>query len=181
MTGESQRIAALDPEPVAEAVARHAEVVDSLCIPGAGALRTLVVVKSTGYLTAAELRRHCAESGVKAEFDVLLVDELPTVEPTASDSARLTAEAPHGTLFRFEPPQGEIETELVAIWERLLDFTPISVVDDFVDVGGDSLVALEIAVAIAHTWGVNIELVDLVDASSVRKLAAVVGTARAGQ
>ncbi|WP_327347357.1 phosphopantetheine-binding protein [Streptomyces europaeiscabiei] len=180
MIGDSQRIA-LESASVAEAVAGHAEVVDSLCIPGSDGSRPLIVVKSKGYLTAAELRRHCGESGMDAEFDVLLVDELPTSDVAALDSARLSVDAAPGTLFRFEAPQGEIETELVSLWERVLDFTPISVVDDFVDVGGDSLVALEIAMAIARRWNVNVDLVDLVDASSVRNLAALVNAAQANQ
>ncbi|MCX4850450.1 phosphopantetheine-binding protein [Streptomyces sp. NBC_00893] len=178
MTGNTQRIA-LEPASVAETVARHAEVVDSLCIPATDSSRPLVVVKSTGYLTAAELRRHCGEFGKDAEFDVLLVDELPTVDTATPDSTRLTADAAPDSVFRFEAPQGEIETELVAAWEQVLDFTPISVVDDFVDVGGDSLMALEIAVAIARRWDVNVDLVDLVDASSVRNLATLVSAAQA--
>jgi len=181
MAGDIQRIADLESAPVAEAVAQHSEVVESLYVAGSVGARPLVVVRPMGFLTAAELRRHCRELGVAAEFDVLFIDETQAVDTAAPDAAWLTANAAPDALSLFEAPDGEIETQLVAVWERILDFTPISVHDDFVDVGGDSLSAMEIAVAIAQRWDVNLSLVDLVDASSVRNLSELVRAAQASR
>lgn len=46
------------------------------------------------------------------------------------------------------PPRDEIERRLVTIWERELDVHPIGITDDFLELGGDSMTAAQIAVSI---------------------------------
>jgi amino acid adenylation domain-containing protein len=50
----------------------------------------------------------------------------------------------------------DTETLVVSVWERVLGIEPISIDDDFFALGGDSLAALEMIVAISDRMGLNI-------------------------
>lgn len=41
-------------------------------------------------------------------------------------------------------PQNSTQTQLVEIWEQLLEITPISIRDNFFEIGGDSLLAVRL-------------------------------------
>ncbi|HUE99712.1 MAG TPA: phosphopantetheine-binding protein [Anaerolineales bacterium] len=48
----------------------------------------------------------------------------------------------------YVPPHDAIEMQLVAIWEKLLKVKPIGVTDNFFEMGGDSLTAIDLILAI---------------------------------
>ncbi len=54
-----------------------------------------------------------------------------------------------------EEPVTEIEEKLVKIWEEVLDFSPISIHDNFFEIGGDSILSIQI---ISKARKVGIEL-----------------------
>ena len=51
------------------------------------------------------------------------------------------------------PPTTELERELAAIWEDLLQFSPVGVRSDFFDLGGDSLALLSLFATIEARFG----------------------------
>ena len=51
------------------------------------------------------------------------------------------------------PPRNEFETRLVGIWEDVLQARPIGIRDDFFALGGHSLSAVQVAVAMEKTFG----------------------------
>ncbi|MBI3158387.1 MAG: AMP-binding protein [Chloroflexi bacterium] len=53
----------------------------------------------------------------------------------------------------FVAPQGELERQLAAIWEDVLDVRPVGAQDDFNELGGDSLQAARIFAAIEERLG----------------------------
>ncbi|CAM5587308.1 phosphopantetheine-binding protein (plasmid) [Streptomyces viridifaciens] len=165
---------------IAAAVDEHPEIVEFRYVDDIPGANPMVVAKTTGFLGGSELRRYCRERGGSAEFDVLVVDEMPKPDISAADLRSLAEQAQEGAFSAFATPQGPVETALVEMWERLLEFAPISVLDDFVELGGDSLIALEVAVEISQTWGRNLSLVDLIDASSIRRLARILDTTTDG-
>ncbi len=55
-------------------------------------------------------------------------------------------------LREFVPPQGRVQTQLVALWEEVLKRHPIGVSDDFFDLGGHSLIAIQLISRIRETF-----------------------------
>ena len=69
-------------------------------------------------------------------------------------------------------PRNQVEEQLVAIWEELLQFRPIGVTDDFFDLGGHSLLAVRLAARIEEQFGRSLALSDLLKGSTIELLAA---------
>lgn len=67
-------------------------------------------------------------------------------------------------------PQTEIELQLVAIWEDVLGFHPISVHDNFFEIGGDSILSIQI-VARARKKGIFLATNQLFEHQTISELA----------
>lgn len=67
-------------------------------------------------------------------------------------------------------PEGEVEKRLAAIMEQVLDYTPVGRYDDFFELGGDSLRAIEF-VSMAHYEGIYFALQNVFDYPTIQQLA----------
>ncbi|MDH4364251.1 MAG: AMP-binding protein, partial [Acidimicrobiia bacterium] len=86
------------------------------------------------------------------------VDALPLTANGKLDTAALpppqrTHRSTSGLTIAAET---ETEASVIAVWERVLRLEPISVDDDFFALGGDSLAALEMIVAVGEATGVAV-------------------------
>jgi len=72
------------------------------------------------------------------------------------------------------PPRSPLEAALAALWAEVLELDAVGIRDAFVDLGGDSLQALQIANAIRATWGVALSPPALLEASTVERMAVAV-------
>jgi amino acid adenylation domain-containing protein len=70
-------------------------------------------------------------------------------------------------------PRDGVEMQLLRIWEDILPFRPISVVDNFFDIGGHSLLAVRLMAHIAECFGRNLELSALFQYPTIAELAIV--------
>jgi len=73
----------------------------------------------------------------------------------------------------YVPPSGDAEEALVRIWEEVIGIKPISVTDDFRDLGGNSLRAVVLMARIESELGHRIPLEALSKYPTVRGLASV--------
>ncbi|WP_397324916.1 amino acid adenylation domain-containing protein [Pantoea agglomerans] len=71
------------------------------------------------------------------------------------------------------PPESEIESELVAIWQKLLPQLTLGITDNFFEVGGDSILAMQIAAEMRRK-GWSITPRHLFEHPTIRELAAVI-------
>ncbi len=71
----------------------------------------------------------------------------------------------------FTPPSDEIEEELVEIWKTVLSQVKISIFDDFFDLGGQSIKAVQMFGLIRDRIGIEIELSQLFSTSTVAEIA----------
>jgi amino acid adenylation domain-containing protein len=62
-------------------------------------------------------------------------------------------------------------TQLMAIWEQLLGVPDIDSDDDFFELGGDSLLAVEMVVKVEEAFGKQVQLQDFVPELTIEKLA----------
>ena len=69
------------------------------------------------------------------------------------------------------PPRDALETQLVAIWEKALELQPISITDNFFDLGGHSLMVARIFAEIERTLGKRLPLATLLQMPTVETLA----------
>jgi amino acid adenylation domain-containing protein len=75
-------------------------------------------------------------------------------------------------------PRSAIEAKLHNIWLRVLKVHPIGTTDDFFDLGGDSLAAVELVAAIEAEFNINLVPGILVNAPTIQKLAAQIAMER---
>ena len=73
------------------------------------------------------------------------------------------------------PPETDLEEGLLAIWQEVLGHEKISMDDDFFDLGGHSLKAVQIISRIISEFRITLEVKDIFDHTTIRQLAAEVG------
>lgn len=106
------------------------------------------------------------------EQHLLLLPLFTAIEPN-----RLFGKNGVPTSFRqkpeetFVPPSDDLEIQLTKIWENVLGKKPISVKDNFFDVGGHSLLAVRLFAEIEKTFGKNLPLATLFQAPNIEELA----------
>ncbi|HXM22671.1 MAG TPA: amino acid adenylation domain-containing protein [Terriglobales bacterium] len=74
---------------------------------------------------------------------------------------------------QFVAPKGELEFELVGIWEGILGRRAIGVTDNFFDLGGNSLLVAKLLLRIEQRLGKRLSLASIFQAPSIQQLAAM--------
>ena len=74
------------------------------------------------------------------------------------------------------PPRDDCEAALLRIWRELTGAGGIGVHDNFFDVGGHSLLAVQLMARVHDTWGVRLPLASLFAHGSVEQMAALLRT-----
>ena len=67
-------------------------------------------------------------------------------------------------------PHDLLETQMIDLWERLLRISPIGVHDNFFDLGGDSLIAIDLFMEIEKTFQKDLPISALMQAPTVAEL-----------
>jgi arthrofactin-type cyclic lipopeptide synthetase C len=134
-----------------------------------------------GPLSAQRLRTHL--SGSLPEYMVpsayVRLESLPLTPNGKLDRKALAA--PEGDAYArggYEPPQGEIETALAAIWADVLKVDLVGRDDNFFSLGGHSLLATRAVSAIKDTFRAPLTLLDFFSNATIRSLALIIAIAR---
>ena len=72
------------------------------------------------------------------------------------------------------PPRTAIEAELAEIWVEVLRLEKVGIHDNFFDLGGTSLLAVDLFARIEHRFGEKLPLTSLIEASTIEQLARLV-------
>ncbi|GAB3808928.1 phosphopantetheine-binding protein [Micromonospora zhanjiangensis] len=80
----------------------------------------------------------------------------------------------------YQPPGDDLQRRLADLWSQKLGVAPIGLHDDFFELGGDSLLAADLQLAIDRMLGVEIPTWTLFLTPTVAELAATVVEALAG-
>ncbi|MBV9791503.1 MAG: amino acid adenylation domain-containing protein, partial [Chloroflexi bacterium] len=117
------------------------------------------------------LKEKLPEYMVPAAF--VLLDTLPVtangkIDRKALPAPQLTTAALTDT---FTAPQDTIEEQLVEIWENLLDVRPISVTDNFFEIGGHSILAVRMMSQVQRVFGEHLPLATLFRGATIQELA----------
>jgi amino acid adenylation domain-containing protein len=132
------------------------------------------------YLSEQNIKRDDLEE----EFRNFLHDKLPDyMIPTIFIKLETFPFNPHGKVdrqalpppgehdieraHRYTPPRNSTESQLVDIWQQVLDVQPIGVKDNFFDLGGHSLLAVRLFSLIEKEMGIKLPLMTLFDAPTI--------------
>ncbi len=122
-------------------------------------------------ILAAEMPAHMVPTAFVA------LAELPFTASGKIDRRALPAPAAERPMVEtpFSPPAGPVEATLAAIYGRLLGLEQVGADDSFFELGGHSLLALRLVTEVDSAFGRRLPLAVLLEAPSVRGLAAIVG------
>ena len=77
---------------------------------------------------------------------------------------------------RYIVPDNEQEMQLCGIWEEVLGVSPIGIDDNFLDLGGDSISAIQVQFAVQKAFEQNISMSEIFRWSTIRELASRLST-----
>jgi acyl carrier protein len=151
--------------------------------PAASALKHGAEAELVGYWVGdavddAALRAHVAErlprSMVPRRF--VRIDEVPlTPNGKVNRSALPRPDARRVSLpIAFQGPRSPLEERVAAVWCEVLDVDRVGVDDAFIDLGGNSLLAIQIISRLNHAFDVDLPLRSAFEASTVGALARLV-------
>jgi amino acid adenylation domain-containing protein len=101
--------------------------------------------------------------------DLVVLDALPLTPGGKVDRKALPAPGPaHVPASR---PMTEMETSLATVWRDVLGMDVVGPNDDFFDLGGQSLTAMQVIARISDTLGLEVELQDVFDHPTIAALA----------
>jgi len=115
----------------------------------------------------------------------LLADPDRAISPVAQRKERQRRASEFGDIYRvhepelraateFVPPADVIEERLVNVWQELIGIEPIGVTANYFDLGGHSLIALELFSEIKSRFGVELPLATLFHAPTIRTMAGLI-------
>ncbi|BBH67857.1 hypothetical protein ACTI_45420 [Actinoplanes sp. OR16] len=172
----------IEPAEVEAALQQHPSVREAVVtaredVPGD---RRLVgyVTADDGAVTSADLRAWLADRLPAYMIPSALVrlDELPLTAHRKVDRAALP-EPSHQREGGFVAPAGEIEQQLAEIWAELLRVDRVGATDDFLELGGDSLLAVRMLARLRGRFGVRLSPRQAFAKRTVQGLAALIENA----
>lgn len=118
----------------------------------------------------AELARALPASMVPSAF--VRLDSLPLTSNGKVDR-RALPDPPEPTRSGAHPPRDRLEVCLAAIWEEVLKLRPVGIGDDFFELGGDSILALELMSQVESVCGQRLPISALLEAPTVARQAEI--------
>jgi len=102
-------------------------------------------------------------------------EQLADIEMKANSSSGLKGGHPRPNLpTPYVAPRTELEQAVAAIWESVLGIEQIGVNDSFIELGGHSLMAIQLAARVRDTFETEMSVASLYQKPTVAGLAAVI-------
>jgi len=157
------------------------EVLDAAVLRTQSGNVSTVMVVPQGFVHGPRLRNLVAELSTEdpVRIRVAIVQEIPRLAGGAMDHAAARDVLSGGAfVYDYETPTTEVERAIAGMLRNGLAIGRVSATDDFVSLGGDSLVALELEDFLQARFGVEVDPEALFGADSIRAMAAIVEGAR---
>lgn len=156
---------------------REAAVVTREDAAGMPRLIAYLVVETHG-LRVSQLRRSLGKTLPQYMIPTRFVflDHLPVSANGKVDRQALPGpdEVPVERATDYVAPRDGVEVQLVKVWEELLRVFPVGITDDFYDLGGDSLSAAELLVAMEGLSTTRLPPAAVIEAPTIARLAELV-------
>ena len=138
---------------------------------GAEALRRLLAVDLGSQVVVSAVRIEDVIEGAQA-----LTQE--TVEDELEGSALVSGPADRSNLGDYVAPATELEKQLAALWADVVGLAEVGADDDFFELGGNSLVAVQLVSRVRDTLGHKLSMRSLFEAPTVAGMAAAIEAQR---
>ncbi|MFJ5136486.1 amino acid adenylation domain-containing protein [Streptomyces sp. NPDC088707] len=142
---------------IAYAVLRPAAVEGAAAVPEAGELREHMALRLPAFMVPDS---------------VVLLDTLPLTVNGKLDVAALPDPEPAGAAGGYRAPRTEAEALVVGLWQEVLGVAKVGVLDDFLALGGDSLLVTRVAARIRADVGLDMSIRDVFESPTPAALAA---------
>ena len=138
---------------------------------------TVIKVEEEGWLDLlkAHLRRQLPDYMVPAL--IIPLERIPLTPNGKLNRAALPNPADHWQAREFVAPRSGFETEIAGIWQSVMKLDQISVTDNFFDIGGHSLLAVQIVTRVKEKYDVEFSMRRLFEVSSIAGMASYVENA----
>ena len=177
----------IEPGEVASVLSGLPGVSDSVVVAyedgsGETALAAYVVVARPGELGETDILRSLAGSLPEYMIPTRIVeiDSLPMTPNGKLDRARLPSPAKRTVVDRSQlavAPEKGVEEEIAAVWAELLEVDRVGATQNFFDIGGHSLLAVQAIARLSSVVDHKVSLVDFFRYPTVRSLAEHLATA----
>ncbi|GIV57622.1 MAG: AMP-dependent synthetase [Rhodothermaceae bacterium] len=140
-----------------------------------------VVLHAPGAVDARTLRRFVAErlAAFKVPRHIVFVDAIPKgptgklqriglAERLGVRAVERTAPSPYA------PPATPVEEVVAGLWEAVLGHRPVGRHDHFLDLGGDSMLAMRLVARLREHFYIDLSIIDFFEASTVEEQAMVI-------
>ncbi len=167
--GQYVETAEVEAALLANPAIREAAVVGRPDRFGETRLVAYVVSEASPAALRDQLGRTLPASMVPSAF--VRMDSLPLIHNGKVDRRALPD--PEPTRSGAHPPRDRLEVCLVAIWEMVLKLRPVGIHDDFFELGGDSILALELVSQVEGVCGRRLPISALLEAPTVARQAEI--------
>ena len=178
----------ISPLEIDEALTRHPAVAEAAAFPVPHPrlgedVAAAVVLRPGAEVTPLALRRYLQDhvAAFKVPRRIVIRDHLPKgatgkvlrrrLTQSLQDAPAVEDQVASSQSVEDSPVDRHLVMQLTALWERLLQITPISLDDDFFEKGGDSLLAMDLLAELDLLIGETVPASFLIDASTIRQLA----------
>jgi len=173
----------IEPGEIESALSEHPAVAESvvqvrLNASGERYLAAYFVITDDARVTPNQLRIFLRDrlppQMIPAEF--VEIDALPLTPHGKVDRRALPSVSPTTLHCADGPftPRDEVELQLQAIWERILQVKPVALRASFFDLGGHSLLAVRLMAQMEATFGQKVSLAALFQSPTIEDLADIV-------
>ena len=165
-------------QEVEAALTRHPDVqaaaVTTQELSGEARLVAYVVAEAGSPVRSSELRKYLRQRLPEYMLPsrIAMLEELPLTAAGKLDKGRLPPLGPERPDIgsSYERPRDQLEIELAAMWESLLEMTGIGVHDDFMELGGDSVMAAMIMTRLCVRYGLDLSAAVLLQRPTIAEL-----------
>jgi amino acid adenylation domain-containing protein len=101
----------------------------------------------------------------------VFMDRLPVTPAGKVDRQNLPAPSKGDAVNQsYVPPRNEMERRLAEIWAIVLDVLRVGIQDNFFDMGGHSLLAMDVAMRIEREYGIQFPVTQVFEAPTIEKM-----------
>ncbi|MFS2055218.1 phosphopantetheine-binding protein, partial [Variovorax sp. CT11-76] len=111
---------------------------------------------------------------------IVVLERLP-LNANGKVDRKALPEAEYASDRPFEPPQGELEEALAAIWRELLGAARVGRHDNFFELGGHSLLAVQVASRVQSALRAELRIQDIFPNPTLAGMAALIAQAGRGK